>query len=237
MEIPEEKWKHAHRLFQCLIVSFRPLCVEELAEVLAIRSDSETTPDLITSWRSENTEDAILSACSSLIAVVKVDASLVVQFSHFSVKEYLTSDRLAIAQARSVSRYHAPSSAAHQILAQACLSTPLELDEDIDKEGLKNYPLAFYAARYWFDHARIGDVSLSIPERMKQLFDADKPHFSAWIWLYDVRKGWPSSTEDVSEHPSEPEATPLYYSAAGGLRNLMERLGNPVPLYVAEWTP
>jgi len=43
MEIPEEKWKHAHRLFQCLIVCFRPLRVEELADVLAVRFDPDMT--------------------------------------------------------------------------------------------------------------------------------------------------------------------------------------------------
>ena len=61
---------------------FRPLRVEELTEVLVIRFDSESTPDLIIGWRPENTEDAILSACSSLIGLFKVDASLVVQFAH-----------------------------------------------------------------------------------------------------------------------------------------------------------
>jgi hypothetical protein len=49
--------------------------VEELAEVLAARFDSDTTADLISDWRPENTEDAIMSACSILIAVIKVDAS------------------------------------------------------------------------------------------------------------------------------------------------------------------
>jgi len=99
MEIPEEKWNHAHRLFQCLIVCFRPLRVEELGDVLAVRFESDTTADLVTGWRPDDTEDAILSACSSLIAVVKVDVSPIVQFAHFSVKEYLTSNRLAMAQA------------------------------------------------------------------------------------------------------------------------------------------
>jgi len=83
MEIPEEKWNHAHRLFQCLIVCFRPLRVEELGDVLSVRFDSDTTADLVTGWRPDDTEDAILSACSSLIAVVKVDASPIVQIAYF----------------------------------------------------------------------------------------------------------------------------------------------------------
>ncbi len=35
--IDEEKREYAQRLFRCLVVSIRPLRVEELAEVLAIR--------------------------------------------------------------------------------------------------------------------------------------------------------------------------------------------------------
>jgi hypothetical protein len=93
---------------------FVPLRVEELADVLAVRFDSDTTADLVTDWRPDDTDDAILSACSSLIAVVEVDASPIVQFGHFSVKEYLTSNRLAMAQAMSVSRYHIPAEPGHK---------------------------------------------------------------------------------------------------------------------------
>src|SRR5712672_1817261 len=192
LEIPEEKWKHAHRLLQCLAVSSRPLRVEELAEILSIQFDSGTTLGLITGWRPEETEDAVLSACSSLIAIVKVENSLVVQFSHFSVKEFLMSNRLATAQMGNLSRYHIALEPAHEILVQACLSTLLELDEHIDKKGLKSYPLAFYAAQYWFEHARFGDVSYSIEDMIGQFFDPGKSHLSAWIWIHDPDKPWQS---------------------------------------------
>jgi hypothetical protein len=42
--IDEEKWQFAHRLFQCLSVSVRPLRVEELAEILAVRFDAGALP-------------------------------------------------------------------------------------------------------------------------------------------------------------------------------------------------
>ena len=223
LEIPEERWKHAHHLFQCLITSSRPLCVEELAEILVIRFDSETMPDLISGWRPENSEDAVLSVCSSLIVVIKVNNSPVVQFSHFSVKEFLTSDRLA--KSKLASRYHIPLEPAHKRLAQACLSTLLKLDERIVKNGLKNYPLAFYAAQHWLDHARFGDVQLSIQDGIGKLINPDKPHFSAWIWIHDVYGDWRKrSLKGLTGHPSQPKGTPLYYSAACGLRSLTEQL-------------
>ena len=221
LEIPEEKWGHAHRLLQCLAMSSRPLRVEELAEILSIRFESGTTLGLIMGWRPEDTEDAVLSACSSLITIVKVKDSPVVQFSHFSVKEFLTSNRLATTQMRNLSRYHITLEPAHEILVQACLSTLLELDEHIDKEGLKDYPLAFYAAEHWFEHARFGDVSFSIQDMMGQLFDPGKPYFSAWIWLYRFTD---QIVEVLAERPLEPRQSPLYYSAACGLRSVTEQL-------------
>ena len=93
--IEKEKREFAYRLFQCLVVAVRPLHIDELAEVLAIRFDGGQLPQYHEDWRSENGQEAVLSACSSLIAVVNVDGSPVVQFSHFSVKEFLT-DRKSV---------------------------------------------------------------------------------------------------------------------------------------------
>ena len=95
-EIKKPNRHHARRLLQCLGVATRPLRVEELAEVLALDfDDADGIPKLKASWRWEDQEQALLSSCSSLIAIVDSDGSLVVQFSHFSVKEFLTSPRLA----------------------------------------------------------------------------------------------------------------------------------------------
>ena len=84
-------------MLQCLTVAVRPLLVEELAELLAFdfqASNSGGIPTLKEDWRWDDQEEVVLSTCSSLIAIVRSDGSRVVQFSHFSVKEYLTSPRL-----------------------------------------------------------------------------------------------------------------------------------------------
>jgi hypothetical protein len=83
-EIPKEKTKHAHRLFQCLVAAIRPLYVEELAEIFAIEFDQDAARNLMEGWRPENPEEAVLSACSTLITVIDNDkGSKIVQFSHF----------------------------------------------------------------------------------------------------------------------------------------------------------
>jgi hypothetical protein len=145
--IPKQKREHAHRLFQCLVAAIRPLYVEELAEIFAIKFDQGGTANLKKGWRPENPEEAILSACSTLIAVVndKKDRKIV-QFSHFSVKEFLTSDRLWTSEVVNLRDYHIPLDSAHSILAQACLTVLLQLDENINRKRVATFPLAFYAA-------------------------------------------------------------------------------------------
>ena len=144
-DIDKANWKFAHRIFQCVSVTSRPLRVEELAEFLAFDFDAAPTPEFRPSWRPLDPLGAVLSACSSLLGVVKVDGSKVIQFSHFSVKEFLTSTRLTESR-DTISRYHVSMTPAHTLVAQVCLGTLLHLDENITSDSLKNFPLAEYAA-------------------------------------------------------------------------------------------
>ena len=68
--IPKQKFQHARRLFQCIVTAIRPLRVEELAEIFAIEFGPNEVTNLVEGWRPENTEEAVLSACSSLIAII-----------------------------------------------------------------------------------------------------------------------------------------------------------------------
>ena len=159
--VDKEKREYAQRLLRYLTVSIRPLRVEELAEIFAVRFGATATPIFNPDWRPENTEEAVMSACSSLIAVVDRAGHQIVQFSHFSVKEFLTSERLAMAEER-LSYFHILPEPAHTILAHACLSVLLQLDHKIDRDTISHLPLVPYAARYWVGHAQFGNVSSHI---------------------------------------------------------------------------
>jgi hypothetical protein len=217
--IDGEKREYAQRLFRCLTVSIRPLRVEELAEFLAIRFNEVAIPTFNAAWRPENAEEAVMSACSSLISIVDREGGQVVQFSHFSVKEFLTSGRLATAEER-LSYYHILPEPAHTILAHASLSVLLQLDDKIDRNSIERFPLASYAARYWVNHGHFGDVSSHIQGVMECLFDPAKPHFAAWIWLHDIDRHWTQPMASI--HPTQPEAVPLYYASLCGFRGLVE---------------
>ena len=228
-EIGKPNQRHAHRLLQCLVVAVRPLRVEELAEVLAFDFNTGGMPKLNPGWRWEDQEEAVMSACSSLVTIVKDGDSGVVQFAHFSVKEFLTADRLA-EPIRDVTRYHIRLEAAHTILAQACLAVLLRLDDRVDLDSIGNFPLARYAAQYWPTHARIESASSRIKEGMESLFDADKPYFATWLWINNEDQGGDSMT---TMRPEKPEAVPLYYAARLGFRDLAEHLIAEHPEHVS----
>ncbi|KAI0264844.1 hypothetical protein BC834DRAFT_970413 [Gloeopeniophorella convolvens] len=124
--ISEEKWDYAHRLFQCLSFSTRPLYVEELAEVLAVSLDEEI-PTYHNDWRSDDPESVVLSTCpGNFIQVITEhqwhhsSPQRIVQFTHFSVKEFLASDPLSHSKAN-VSRFRVLPGPSHAVLARTCL--------------------------------------------------------------------------------------------------------------------
>ncbi|KAF8258093.1 hypothetical protein EI94DRAFT_1193758 [Lactarius quietus] len=212
----------ARRLLQCLTVAARPLRVEELAELLAFdfqATNERGVPTLMEDWRWSDQEGAVLSTCSSLIAIVRDGDSRVVQFSHFSVKEYLTSPRLARSSG-DVSRFYVDLNAAHTILAQTCLGTLLQLDEDTESYGAEWSPLVQYAAEHWVEHAQFENVSSRIEDGMDDLFDTSKPHFAAWIRVHDMDKRWGRFSNGRRDNVR----SPLYYAAFCGFYDLAGRL-------------
>jgi ankyrin repeat protein len=215
-DIGDQNWERAHRLFQCVSVAARPLHVEELADILALDFEVESTPTFWAERRSEDPVHTVLSTCSSLLAVVDVDGSRVVQFAHFSVKEYLTSARLATAK-DTITRFHVSMTPAHTIIAQACLGILLHLDENITKDRLKDFPLVDYAAEHWLDHARFENVSSNILDGMKCLFDPRKHHLSVWLWMYNPIDPEDPFSDPRVYRPIKDPLTPLHHAAVSGL--------------------
>ena len=225
MEIDEEKQPYTNRLFQCLAMSVRPLFVEELAELFAILPNPESTPEFNIDWRPEDPEEFILSACSTLVTIVKTQKGKVVQFSHFSVREYLTSDR--IGNSASVSHFHILPKPAHTLLARACLSVLLQLDYGNYIARSQDFPLALYAAKHWVNHAQFESVSSDVKDEMDRLFDRKKPHLATWVSISGVRY-----YNQECRHPwtLQPDAETVFYAALYGFRDLAERLLDAHPL-------
>jgi Ankyrin repeats (3 copies) len=232
-EIKKPNRDHALRILQCLVVAIRPLRVEELAEVLAVDfDDAEGMPKLNPNWRWEDQEQALLSSCSSLIAIVESDETRVVQFSHFSVKEFLTSTRLATSSG-GISRYHIALEPAHMILAQACMSIFLRSDDCVQQGDVgHNSPLTRYAVEHWVAHAQYQNVSSCLRKALESLFDADKPYFKAWLQFHDMDTESSLSIFYQFTPHTKSEATPLYYAALCGFQDVVEHLVDSNPEHV-----
>jgi ankyrin repeat protein len=228
MEIKRANQSHAYRMLQCLTVANRPLSVAELAEILAFDFDDVKggIPTLNPNWRWEDHEQAVLSTCSSLVTVVPNYESPIVQFSHFSVKEFLMSDRLATSR-RDISQYHISLLDAHTLLAQASLAVLLR-DPDVNGHA-DSRVLAGYAAEHWTTHARVENVASQVRDGMEDLFDPDKPYFEAWVHLHDI------DTRYTPPNMPDPErgARPLYYAALCGFLELVEHLTLKYPQYTS----
>jgi hypothetical protein len=221
-EINKTNWEFAHRLFQCVAVASRPLCVEELAELLAFDFKAAPIPRFHESWRLEDPAYEVLSTCSSLLSIINVEGSSIIQFSHFSVKEFLMSTRLAETDDIITRRFHISMTPAHTLTAQVCLGILLHLDRNITRDCLRKFPLAQYAAKHWVGHARFKDVLPNVEDGMKRLFDPNKPHLAVWVWIYDPDESW--DRDERAERPLQPSGMPLHYAAHYGLDAMIKYL-------------
>ena len=221
-EIDDQNWKYAHIFFQCVAAAFRPLRVDELSQFLSFDFEAESTPIFLDDQLPGDPADAVFTMCSSLLTVVKPEGqdSPVVQYAHFTVKEYLTSTRLAEAK-DTISRFHVSMTPAHTTVAQGCLSLLLHLDETITDDSLEKFPFAEYAAENWVAHAQIEDASLKLEDGMKRMFDPSKCHLSVWVWIVDP--------EDLMRRfyygfHDEARATPLLYATFCGMHDIVKFL-------------
>jgi ankyrin repeat protein len=218
-QIPQANQAHAHRMLQCLLVSIRPLRVEELAELLVFEFDATQggIPKYRAAWQLDDQTQAVLSTCSSLVTIIneRQSGDLIVQFSHFSVKEFLISNRLG-----GLSRYQIHPLSAHTIITQACLGVLCHLRDHTAEENVKRFPLAGYAARHWVYHARFEDVASRLKDGVETLFDSDKPHLAAWLAI-DSMDGFYSR---LCDQFSDLKPIALYYSVVCGFHFLVKHL-------------
>ncbi|KAN0136379.1 hypothetical protein V8E53_005747 [Lactarius tabidus] len=234
----------AYRLLQCLTVATRPLGVDELAEILALDFDGAENgvPALNKDWRWDDGRQGVLATCSSLIVVVEgyvaSSTTRVVQFAHFSVKEFLTSDRLANVK-EDISRFHIRLEPAHMVTAQACLAILLQSVHDDAAKSTS--ALSNYASQQWVNHAHFRNVSLRVEGGMRRLFDPAKPYFTAWLnscnrdheWLSFLPQDFYISGYTKFTSLGEDDAPLcLYYAALYGFHDLTKYLITKYPHHV-----
>ena len=146
----------------------------------------------------------------------------VIQFSHYSVKEFLTSSRLAESTDNILHRYHVSMIPAHTLAAQACFGILLHLDEDlVTSDSLAKWPLAGYAARHWIYHVRFEDVSRNVVDGMKQLFDPRNPYLGICFRICNTDL---SQRTLRDESPLTLQGTPLHFASHWGFDSIIDFL-------------
>jgi ankyrin repeat protein len=161
-DIDPEDFEYAIRILRWLAYSERPLLIEELAEAMAI----DTTRSAIFE-RDDVLEDPFeaLEICSSLVTVSSVRKRIasdwtydqnptyqIVSLAHFSVKEYLTSNRAQETRLRNINLQY---SASHSILASACIGYLMQFwdPHEFNHENIEVAKLSKYCAGNWPVHA------------------------------------------------------------------------------------
>ncbi|KAK0262647.1 hypothetical protein LTS09_003361 [Friedmanniomyces endolithicus] len=231
-QIPDEYRQDSIRLLQILTWSKRPLEIEELVDFLAVDLHSEPGFDVenrmpvpreivrlcsslvtIVEIRHHMEErDSVWAETSSNseegkgkyeIGAQGEQTTREMRLAHFSVKEYLISERLD--ERYQVHLRGMPSAAC---IASALLTYLLNIGGDIDLAELETkFPLSHFSARYWTDFAVYAETSdESVPELAIRLLSDGRAR-ARWLSLDD-----PSPPLRKGELPQ-----PLYYAALCGL--------------------
>jgi hypothetical protein len=163
----DDLWRDdVHEVLQWLCFALRDVTLGEVVDALAFTVFG--SPSFDPDERYADPRD-ILTRCSSLVSTAHGD---VLRLAHFSVKEYLVSDRLRSGRA---SMYAIIKPNANELIAQTCLAYLLQFKtvDCPDRSTIDNYPLIDYAARYWLEHARLekDNISHTLQGLILELFE------------------------------------------------------------------
>ena len=237
-------------ILQWLTCSLRPLSLHEVAEVVAFDVDSDekfndenrlAEPEdvlnicssLVISIETDSGDDEVVNMepdsddDQNNIKADNIRATstskpkvTMVRLAHFSVKEYLVSDRIRTGSAAFFSNEEA-SNAVIGAIGLSCLQLYDEVLFPSSKEFSTEFPLAKYTAGFWHDHlsAIISTAYLSLRPLPSELL-LSKEKMRNWIALHDLDSDI-GDTEELSENSL---GSPLYYAVLTGLKSLVEAL-------------
>ena len=162
--------------------------------------------------------------CWGLVTAISVEESsqdenenhIELRLAHFSVKEYLLSDRLDSDIARSFQERYARAA-----ISKICLAYLLQFDEKVvQTDILRYYPLAIYSATYWLINAtRAKDTDNETLQLIEQLFGSSKGPYKICYDLHRPDQPWHKPYK--TNHSVAPA---LYYAALGGLLHTVKYL-------------
>ncbi|KAF1928951.1 HET-domain-containing protein, partial [Didymella exigua CBS 183.55] len=221
--IGEGDCEYAMRILQWLTFSMRPMSVEEVAEVVAIDMARDPAFDC-----DDVLEDPLeaLNICSSLVTISTIQgqgrsgpARRIIALAHYSVQEYLVSDRIQQGPAK---QYKMHETGSHGMITGGCLKYLLQLQRPLSEEVIQTSTLARYAAEFWSSHlGQTGEDMERLSQLAIDLMSTENPAYLTWIQLYDPDSLW--MQPDLSKGLGSVTA-PLYYASLLGLDTIASLL-------------
>lgn len=242
LNIPPEYEREAYSALQYLAVAPCSVSVADVAEAVAIDRERHTfDPEdrLADPFDIVEVLSSLVTYSSAQIALTFDEASngryagaeraTGLRLSHYSVKEYLLSDRL---RNKGTSKLYISSYEAHKCIAEACLKYLLWFDHpgSVSLGFILDFPFGLYAARNWYHHARVAYQTPELRPEDKDnltrmcvdLLNTEKSSsFINWLKLSDPIQFRHGTNFDrtLEEMP-----TPLFYACYLGLLEVVEIL-------------
>ncbi|KAJ5510374.1 hypothetical protein N7453_002477 [Penicillium expansum] len=226
--IDDEDIEEARLVLTLLCVSNRPLTVKELTGALAI--DVKASEWQLDREGRSFSQDDIVDICLGLIEIAMIEdedsgeATAIARIAHFSVQEYLESDRIS---QQGAARFTIQKEPAHTEMAQICLFYLLEptlSSGKLDEAKLEMFPLTRFAAAEWlYFYNNSGKGSSDIEASILRLFKDHAGPFVTWIRLHNRDSvGW----RQIADFGRAIEIIPLplYYAALLGLEDILSAL-------------
>ncbi|KAI1414763.1 hypothetical protein F5Y13DRAFT_197313 [Hypoxylon sp. FL1857] len=235
--LPSTNRDRTLRVLQFLTYSERPLQIKELVDALAVKVSAE--PRFESRRRMPKPEE-VLKLCSSLVTVTtktsgrhwqwndeEESGAEEIRLAHYSVREYLVSNRMRNDIINHFSEVNARAS-----IAEVCLAYLLHLGHhaaphlgapsparvvELIMQLKRDYPLLGYAATYWVNHAVVVEASPESAGKLPIILEFLQCHNAFKLWMFVYRPGG-----QLPGSPSEPAK--LSFASHHGLAHTAQRL-------------
>ena len=223
--IDESYQQYAIKILNWLCCSLEPLRLADIVKVVAVDTDENPFFD---AERCLPEPHDVLVICSSLVSIrtkeksYPLDNTEYISLSHFSVQEYLLSERITGPN----TIFHVQRQSANALIAETCLGYLLSSDES--KEGdekawakkpyydtdiirraertrstplsyeTRNCPLLTYAAMHWTEHTRLAKENSEKLRHLGRMFFLNRKYVSRrWMEHYHLTILDPLSRRDI----------------------------------------
>lgn len=216
--ISDESKEDARRLLTLLCCAKGPLTVKELIDGIAVEIGDSARLNI--DGRLDNEED-IQQICPGLVETYsdRYNMEVYVRIAHFSVQEYLESDRI---YQHGAAPFGVRREKGHAEVAWICLTYIRAL---VSEPSFEEYPFALYAAKNWFRHYRDADQDSSrVTDEVIQFLRNSGGELKCWLRIWNIEKAARLILSLPGFKPTDTPSTPIYYASLLGLAAVVSKL-------------